>query len=492
MKIKDFEKFLLEEITIKGNPAIPGEGADKDEEKYLSNVERRAKERLGITGQGSGSIASQLKSLLEESKTYTKGKEKQLESLANDIMMGNYGDIIKRYEITLDIKMIKSGKDVKEFMDDIDDEHDEEEKEYVDWIQVKDEDERNEVYKRKIANLIIQGESKNTKHILHSDECKSGLEVIFGGDADKIFKIWDEMSKLADKLDWLLPTDSRANMMKENPEGFAGASGVGWKPKEESEELQEYEEESEEEYTAWTGEEDEEEMYNDYTEEEYIEPTISYTPILKAVGIDFPMLLHESVKGLFEILSLGGIPEDATVANIALSNTGMEDEPEDWKYGPEVARDFRRFLNVNKNIDKYPNIREELYKILIDKNTMPTKEFLKLFKGILSNTDEARRKIDVLINKAIENIEVYNNYLAELDQYEKDMKQYEIDMANFGKSGSVVDDEEIVDIEQVDYSTMNKRELQAEIDAALDSGNYTKVKMLSKYIKESRNNKKYN
>ena len=63
----------------------------------------------------------------------------------------------------------------------------------------------------------------------------------------------------------------------------------------------------EEEYTdEWTGG-DEEEMYGDediFGGMEEPEVKLRYTPILRARGVDFPMLLHESVKGLFELLSL--------------------------------------------------------------------------------------------------------------------------------------------------------------------------------------------
>jgi hypothetical protein len=100
----------------------------------------------------------------------------------------------------------------------------------AEFIEVTEEDIRNEVHKRKIANLIIQGEAKNTKHILHSQEVKDGLNEIYGTQkAEEIFNIWDEMSKTADKLDWLIPTTSRSQMMEQNPEGLAGACGYGWK-----------------------------------------------------------------------------------------------------------------------------------------------------------------------------------------------------------------------------------------------------------------------
>ena len=491
MKIKDFEKFL-EEITIKGNPAIPGEGEEREGEKpYLSDVEKRAKERMKITGaQSTGSLGSTLMSLLTKSNEYIKGKEKALEDLAKFVMEVNFGWILDRYSIDLDIKFIKTGSEIKRFMDESEEEENPEAE--AEFIEVTEEDIRNEVHKRKIANLIIQGEAKNTKHILHSQEVKDGLNKIYGDQkAEEIFKIWDEMSKTADKLDWLIPTTSRSQMMEQNPEGLAGACGYGWK-KTEKEKEEKQEEESEEEYTEWTGG-DEEEYYDEEGYSEFVsEEEFIYTPILRARGIDFPMLLHESVKGLFELLSLGGIPSDPRAAKVAISETGSKDEPEDWKYGPEIARDFRTFVNKNPRVDEYPNIKEELFKKLIDKETMPTEEFLELFRGILSNKPFARRKIDKMIDEIIESIEEMERYNAEMEQYQKDLEEYNKKLAEWeeyqssvGSQEEIEDVEELGDIEEVDYSKMSKREIQELIDDALDRGDFGMVKQLSPYLKES-------
>jgi hypothetical protein len=204
------------------------------------------------------------------------------------------------------------------------------------------------------------------------------------------------------------------------------------------------------------------------------------------------MLLHESVKGLFELLSLGGIPSDTRAAKVAISETGSKDEPEDWKYGPEIARDFRTFVNKNPKVDEYPNIKEELFKKLIDKETMPTEEFLELFRGILSNKPFARRKIDKMIDEIIESIEEMERYNAEMEQYQKDLEEYNKKLAEWeeyqssaGSQEEIEDVEELGDIEEVDYSKMSKREIQELIDDALDRGDFGMVKQLSPYLKES-------
>lgn len=511
MSLKDFNKFF-EEATVKGNPAFPGEGDKKPGEKqYLSDVEKRAKERLGIrpedtqrrtqmTPMGPMAVPSEkemrlgsrLMDLLKESLKWTAGKEQQLSELANVVFLSLYQDLVTRYEIELDIKVVKPGK-VKQFMDECEDCQQDPPPQFK---QVVEQDIIDEVHKRKFANLIIQGEAKNTKHILHSEEVKDGLEEIYGKeDAEKVFKIWDEMSKTADQLDWIIPADVRAEMMEQMPDGLAGACFVDWKKKEE--ESQEEEQQEEEEYTEWTGEEDEESMYSEEEDEAPME-RFDETPIIRARGIDFPMLLHESVKGLFEVLALGGIPEDKRTADIVLSNTGIEDEPEDWKYGPEVASDIRDFVNKSPRINQYPNVREELFKLMIDKETMPTSKFLELMRGILSGTEQARIEVDRLVAKVADTIkeekDAEDKYQRDMEEYERQMKEWEEYQKRKSEEPelSAEEDDEIEKLirgtqkQEVsnDYSTWSEKELMDEIDIALDKGDMEKVKILSKYLKK--------
>lgn len=523
MNIVRYQKFL-EEITIKGNPAIPGE--DDEELKrttpYLSEIEKEEKAKLGITGaQTPGSVGSQLMSLLPKSNSFIIEKDargnviadhrKELEELAKKVMERNYSWVINRYDIELDIKFIEA-RNIKSFLEESENEEDEEESQEAvqEFIEVSDEDIRNEVHKRKIANLIIQGEAKNTKHILHSPEVKDGLKKIYGEEKSKeIFELWDKITKLADKLDWIMPTQARAQMMMANPDGLAGGCGYGWnkteaqiQKEEETEELFP-EQEEEEEYTEWTGG-DEEEMYGDdiFGSEDYddFEPQkqMNYTPILRSRGVDFPMLLHESVKGLFELLSLGGIPEDPKTAEIVVSETGIMDETEDWKYGPRIAADFRKFIQVNRKWDNHPNIKEELFKLMFDKKTMPTTDLLKAFRGILAysmpkdhpqyeklakDIPFARATINRLIDEVIESIEEELKYQKELAEYEKEMEEYNRKMSEWEErqttKGARKQRPAQVQPEEVDFTKLSRSQIQDLIDDALEQQDFGTVRMLS-------------
>ena len=236
--MKNFQKFF-EEADIKGNPGIPGEGDRRpNETPYIPSVERRAKQRLNLSDRDisrmtpMGMVPSQkqmelgrrMMKLFPAAVNFCDGKEVELSELATKIIYDIYKDIVDRYEIELDIKIVKPGG-VKPFMDEAS-----EMEQPVAMRNIRDEEVIKEIHKRKLANLIIQGEAKNTKHVLHTDEVKDGLNEIYGERVGKeFFELLDELTKVADQLDWIIPETAKAEMMEQMPDGMAGACRVDWK-----------------------------------------------------------------------------------------------------------------------------------------------------------------------------------------------------------------------------------------------------------------------
>ena len=460
--LKKYTTFL-KEASIEDNPAVPG--------GYKSGIEREEQQRMGVRQGDRGQemqVGGQLMQDLRRSQQLTSGKEEELSKLATDLISSIYSDLLKRYEIELDINLVKPNE-VKNFMDQA--ESEESEPDMESFREITDEDVKNEIHKRKIANLLIQGKSKGIKELLDSSIVQDGVREIFGGRGEEIITIWKRMTDNADKLDWLANPQQRAAMMESNPEGFAGASYVAWKPKEE--------EESEEEYKEYTGDESEEDMFDMEMEE------MKTTPVIKAVGVDFPMLLHETVKGIYELLSAPGLPDEESLAQTVLKNTGLKDEPEDWKYGPRIAKDLTAFLNENERIDEIPNLREEFFRTLLDRETMETKDFLELVKGILTKTPEARAKVDSMIDDLINDLDYDNQmkkYEEEMKDYERKMKEWEASQKS-GGSTEIPSEIEQLQNKEKDFSDMSQGEIQSMIDDAIDEGDFEKVRMLSQYLK---------
>ncbi len=457
--MKNFKKFL-EEITIKGNPGVPSEGDKKPGDKdYLKDVERRAKQRIGLTGRENPmQFGGRMSQLLQTSLRISRGKESELEQLATDIILSNFEDILDGVE--LDIKLVTSGEEVANFMQEEDDSDEQEE---VNFREITDPELIRRIHKAKLGNVIIQGEAKNTKQILHTEEVKDGINEIFGEQTGgEIFRIWDELSKLADKMDWIIPIDIKADMMERAPQGMAGAVKVDWKTKDQSDDA-----------------DDTDDASDDFSNKEESTPEESYVPVIRARGIDFPMLLHEAVKGIFELIAAVSQPGmDADEKEIEMAETvkvnvsSFQDEAEDFRTGPEIAADFRDFINKNSKSSYTQNMRAYIFGKMMDPNYMTSEEFLDLFRGVLNETPDARKKIDNIIDEIISELKSYE--LGDI------LPDYKDDISDFG-----VDAKQ--DTEQTtDPSSLPQRKIQELIDDALDSGDYEEVKRLSQFLKEGK------
>jgi len=450
--MKDFGKFL-EEVTIRGNPAVPSEAErNRDDKRYLSDIERRAKDRLGITGrEDPRRIGGRMMELVEMSQRATRGHEDELEELAKTIILAHFGDILDGVE--LDIQLVRGGAQVANFMD-------EEEGEPDDappprFRDIRDPDMIKKIHKAKIANNIIQGEAKNTKHILQLEEVKDGIETIFGrARGENIFNMWNEITNLADKMDWIIPIDIKANMMEQQPEGMAGAVKVDWKAPGE-----------------WKPKEDEEFNPDEEQKEEPEEDV--YHPVIRARGVDFPMLLHETVKGIFELIAAVSQPgefapeeEIQKAKTVQLNVSSFADEAEDFQTGPEIAADLRDF--INRNPAAQGSMRAFIFGKMMDPNYMTDDEFLRLFRGILNETPEARAKIDAMIGEV-------NDQL----------KNYALGEAGVDVEEPVEEEPEEV-VPEAPKAKMSVKEIQELIDKALDDGNFDEVRRLSQYLKEGK------
>lgn len=212
------------------------------------------------------------------------------------------------------------------------------------------------------------------------------------------------------------------------------------------------------------------------------------SPVVRARGVDFSMLIHEAVKGIWRVISMASVPRDPEIAAAVESQFGLMDEPEDWRYGPEIASDLRDFVNQNPKVEKYQNVREEVWMYMIDERKMPTEQFLKFMKGILSNTPEARKKMDEIIDIIVEKLEKREKYLRDLKEYELKMEEYERKMEEYNrmisKQSTVIPPKpESQGDSEKDYSRMSQKELNDEISKALDKRDFETVEKISKYLR---------
>jgi hypothetical protein len=126
-------------------------------------------------------------------------------------------------------------------------------------------------------------------------------------------------------------------------------------------------------------------------------------------------------------------------------------------------------------------------------------------KNILLNSEEGRKIVDQLVDEFIEEMDEYEQEMKGFDsrqrlaEIEKEAeKNYKDEDDGFPPTSEEGEEEHNVNLlgekkpdGPVDYSTMSQKEIQIEIDNALDNSDYERVGMLSKYLKEGMSKQVY-
>ena len=112
---------------------------------------------------------------------------------------------------------------------------------------------------------------------------------------------------------------------------------------------------------------------------------------IKAQGIIFPLLLHEAIKGLFELFSAHGLPQDREKAQYIIRKADFVlAEPWDLRLGVGL---WRMIFGGVEDTNMIPYMFTSFVKI-------PTDEFNLSVKEILSNTEKGNEIINTLMTNA--------------------------------------------------------------------------------------------
>jgi hypothetical protein len=571
--MKSFEQFIKEEVDLRGNKGVPDDFMRKSDEEARKNLGVRPDDEsqmrnLWPSFEGAMRQSQQILSTNPNGQRLSPPELQQriakLEKLAEKVIRDQFGDILDSSikPIELDIKLVPSGsvnreigdinqvpqqtkqpteKDQEE-QDKRDEEKDEEEKEECETCATGEEEEQEQeevpgtdlvdaVEKKKILNMITQAAGKSTKDIIRaSDIVDDGLQEIFGDGYKTILNLWVQMSDIADKMDWVIPIDRKASLMKNQPGGMAGAVQVKWE--------------------SFSG--------SLYDMSMLLEKEASKI-VIKSAGVDFPMLIHETIKGIFLFLQSGAIKKDKKTAEIVKKATSsFMDEAQDFRYGPPALQMLLTFVNKFTESNSYKRLETRVFIMLaVDKERAMSeakdapkeykqflqkkaevartdKQFLDIMKSMFSVFDNVERggKIEFVINEEkfnkslakteikkivdyiVGDIEDYKREIAEWEQEERERKEEDKyrkedekyrkeeeerrkeEESEFADESGKEEESEIDKLikktaareseEKLDYSKMSQREIQSLVDDALDRQDYEEVKKLSQYLKEGK------
>lgn len=309
-------------------------------------------------------------------------KKTELENLAVDLVMKEMG--IPEGSLQFDVKIVGMGEvDADNFNMDTDNDGQEEENEafeveseLLDTLETLDF----EKAKRRMINSIIQGASKKGHYMFHAVEDRL-IEIT--GD-ENIANLYGMLMSINDTMYWQLSDE----VIKQA--GGAGSQNMAGK----------------EEVDRNTD-----------------------PPTIIARGINFPVLVHEIIKGVLELFAVQGRPEDDETFDETDKEDTLEKEMWDLRLGPSIWDRIRSQFPEEILIDE--NKVELQNYLLVEIFKLPAKKFLVFMKEVLSQSREGKNLIDLLM-QGVEK-------LFEGEDYEDEMINFNTRLNRL--SGALDDDE---------------------------------------------------
>jgi len=550
--MKTFGQFLKEEVDLTGNKGIPSDFMSKSEEEARRSLgvrpddERGEMPRIWPEFQQNMMQSNQLLRIGQDGRELNREqleeRIKRLEVLAETVVREEFGDILDTAikPIELNIKLVQQGsvsnqisdiRNVPQRAEQPSEEQQEEQDKRDEEKRKKEEEERSEeekiqhaeegeevpgtnlalaIDKKKLLNMITQAAGKATKDIIRvSETVEQELTQIFGERQGKqILDCWVRMSDLADKMDWVIPINRKSEMMKNMPQGMAGACQVIWESHSGSE----------------------------YNMSLLLEKEATKI-IIKSVGIDFPMLIHETIKGIYLFLQSGAVKKDKETAKIIKKATSsFMDEAQDFRYGPPALEMLVKFINKFPESNQYKRLDTRVFTILAyDKERAKDEakesspefkqylekradvcrtddQFSEIMKSLFStfdlegpqfvlnedkfNDSHAKDEISKIIKYIVDDIE---DYKREIEEWEREQKERQEEESWKAQSQEIEPEEESdIDklvrqslsgeqpepVQQKPYEEMTMGEIQQAIDDAVAEENYELAgELTNKYLK---------
>lgn len=350
--------------------------------EYINKVNQEARSQYGH-GPSHQDIM-QMQGLLNRIFRIQRGHENELTELGKKIIQKFYAPVIQGVE--LDIKIVNPDDEEKmemalKMLQQQEQEEEQEEEQEQPEIELELPVIEKDIDKRKLINNIMQGEAQNVHDMMF--DAKDQVKKITG--SDELLDLYMQFLALNKKFDW----DDRMNleqMMGQAPQ-FANAMETDWEEGEEGE---------------------------------------GDKPKIKARVLDLPMLVHETVKGIYELIASGAVDPDPVRAQKILAATDtLTDEQQDIRYGPFIAKDLRNY--VNKVVDKIsganeiPNIREFVFGKMIQ---MKSIHFVNLVTDILMNKPEPEKIITKFIKEVQQEFQQFSK--TQIPGYEPEESHEEL------------------------------------------------------------------
>ena len=230
--------------------------------------------------------------------------------------------------------------------------------------------------KRRFINSLIQGASKKGHYMFHLVE--EQLNTI----NPELLNLYGVLMSINDLLYWILPDQMVMN---------AAASGQGMEGKEEVDETTD-------------------------------------PPTIKAKGLFFPILVHEIIKGVYEVMGTQGLPDDPKAAEMVMaSQDTLPYEIWDLRLGPVIWEKFTQSYPDKLYEDDLREIQNYLFSRF---SALTTEEFFEVAKMILSGSEEGKKIVSNMVDEIIEELQS-QDYEDAMSQYDDDDEDDDEGLAGF-------------------------------------------------------------
>jgi hypothetical protein len=275
--------------------------------------------------------------------------------------------------------------------------------------------------KRRFINAIVQGASKRGHYMYHL--VSERLRQITG--SDRLLNSYGIMMSVNDLLYWMIP-DNYVDNMGLGRNGVDGGAGqvdvIGGPDRENLRGGNNYRPEPHVGDMFGRG------MMDTPAGSSEVN-AMSDVPVVKARGFCFPVLIHELVKGVMEVLAAHGIPKDSEMSHevIELEDV-LQKEFWDFRLGPAIWNRLRNQLPEDLLTDE--NKKELQNFLFAEFFALPAKEFLVFAREVISGSRKGARLMQELCDELVERLNTpddadydygQSNFRRDLDDLSKDM-----------------------------------------------------------------------
>ena len=397
-------KISSGETPLSDNPAFPGKDEDEFDNSFaelvaserFKEVVEKVKRYTGmenISGQNAFmQLQMALMGAVQKAKSIESNNEGFLEQLAVDLVKKELSIPDDAFQYDVELTSMPGQIDTSKMISEPEELEDEEVQQQfgVDADEAEDDLENfmaafekfdMEKAKRRFINSLIQGASKKGHYMFHLVE--EQLNTI----NPELINLYGVLMSINDLLYWIMP-DQMVMSAAGSGEGVQGSEEI-----------------------------------DDTTD----------PPTIRAKGLFFPVLVHELIKGVYEVLGTQGLPDDPKAAEMVMGQTDtLPYEVWDLRLGPVIWRKFTEAYPEKLYDDDMREIQNYLFSRF---SALSTDEFFEVARLILSGSPQGKKILERMVNDIISELkqQEYDDAMSQYgDDDDDDFNIDDIDLSDLG------------------------------------------------------------